>query len=251
MNLLQRMWQDVRRGDNIDLYITLAVAIVLVVLNVIGVAPPPWIVSVSLSVLALVSFTILGNRHRLDMLLQHMPAQSERLLTEFPQTLINDLNEAKTMFIFGADLNRTIKRNYARLIEKLQRGDVIKILLVNPDSPACEMAAAFHYEPMTLEDKRAAVNRSLRMCHEPKKQTAGNLEIRLANHCPTFGAFAVDLGASNGIIYLWAYNGLGASADFATWCGDRNDFRFRVGRTSSAGRDRVCRCFLKLSTAGQ
>ncbi len=37
MKILQSIWADIRRGENIDLYITVVIAIGLVILNIFGV----------------------------------------------------------------------------------------------------------------------------------------------------------------------------------------------------------------------
>ena len=72
MKLLRRIWQDFRQGENIDLYLTVIVSIVLAVLNIVNVVPPSWIAPLNLSVLALLSFAILGNRYRIETILERV-----------------------------------------------------------------------------------------------------------------------------------------------------------------------------------
>jgi hypothetical protein len=38
MEFLRKVWQDIRQGENLDLYATVAVSIVLVILNILGIA---------------------------------------------------------------------------------------------------------------------------------------------------------------------------------------------------------------------
>lgn len=72
MQLLYRIWDDVRRGDNIDLYATITVALGLVILNLIGFNQQTLIAPITLAVLGLLSIAILGNRYRVQELLQKM-----------------------------------------------------------------------------------------------------------------------------------------------------------------------------------
>jgi hypothetical protein len=65
------------------------------------------------------------------------------------------------------------------------------------------MAASLHYAPMSTTDKKHAINRSLSLCRELKQKTCGKIEVRLADHLLSFGAFAFDAETADGAIYLW------------------------------------------------
>lgn len=66
MNGLRRIFSDIKQGDNIDLYVTVLIALVVAVLNLLGIAPPSLVQTLSLSVLALLVSSILGLRHRIE-----------------------------------------------------------------------------------------------------------------------------------------------------------------------------------------
>jgi len=205
MKLLQRIWQDLRQGENIDLYLTAIVSIVIAVLSIVNIVPVSWVTPLNLSVLALLSFAILGNRHRMETILEKITARHELLLTEFPDELARDVEKSGELTILGVGLSRTLRLHYSRFLEKLQRGDTIRILLVNPDSPACDIVAVREYPPMTPDDQRAAIRRSLSVLHVLSQETGGNLEIRLADHPLAFGAIVGDPESSQGVLYLWHY----------------------------------------------
>ena len=67
---LEKIWTDVRKGENIDLYITIIIGIVLAVANLFGVAPDKWLSPIILAVLALLAISNLGNRSKLEQLLE-------------------------------------------------------------------------------------------------------------------------------------------------------------------------------------
>jgi len=149
---------------------------------------------------------MLANRHRLDMISEGLTARVETLLPSFPsEQLRGDIEQAKVLTLFGADLHLTLMRNYAPLFDKLQGGDTVGVLLINPDSHACEMAANLHVQPMTCDDKRRTIRRSLKLCAELKNKTGGSIEVRLVDHLPAFGAFAMDQESPDGVLYFWHY----------------------------------------------
>lgn len=206
MKFIIRIWNEIRRGESLDLYITIALAIVLVILNLINFIPVSWLPPLNVAILALLAIAVLENRHRLDTLLEQSTSRDQIMLTHFPDSLLfHDMDKAKQLTLIGVDLSLVLKQNYARLESKLRKGHSIKVVLVNPDSPACEMAAILHYEPTTCDEKRAVINRSIRILNELKQKTKGKLEIRLLNHLPTFGAIVSDLHTADGAIYLWHY----------------------------------------------
>jgi len=137
--------------------------------------------------------------------LERITARKELLLTEFPDDLARDMDKSRELTILGVSLRRTLHLHYSRFQEKLQSGDTIRILLVNPDSAACAITAMREYTPMTPDDQRAAIRRSLSVLYELSQGTGGNLEIRLADHPLTFGAIVGDPATSQGVLYLWHY----------------------------------------------
>lgn len=206
MKPLQRLWQDFRQGENIDLIITIAVSIVLIVLELFVDVSDDVIIPLLLAVLALLSITNLVNRYRMETFLEKVKLGPETLLTQFPDNVLyHDMDKAKELMIIGVDLNAVLKSNYARLERKLSNGESIKVLLVNPESAACEMAAMLHYEPMTPEDKRNSIFRSLKLLEQLRQKRSGRLEIRTSRYLPAIGAIVTDLKTPDGAIYLWHY----------------------------------------------
>ena len=206
MKLIERLWQDIRQGENIDLFISIIVSLVLVVLELFVDVPETVITPLLLTILALLSITNLGNRYRIETLIEKVKPGTETLLTRFPDNLLyHDMDKAKELMLIGVDLNTVLKSNYARLERKLANGASVKVMLVNPDSAACEMAAMLHYEPMTADEKRNSIFRSLRLLEQLKQKPRGRLEIRTARYLPAIGAIITDLNTHDGAIYLWHY----------------------------------------------
>ena len=60
MKLFRQIWDDLKRGKNIEVYVTLILAIIVAVLGLTGTVLPDQLTSVTLAVLALLSFAILA-----------------------------------------------------------------------------------------------------------------------------------------------------------------------------------------------
>jgi len=116
MRFLKRAWQEIRRGENIDLYATIVVAFVVVVLGLVGIVGPAVLTSLTLATLAALAFSTLGNRHRLE----DLPHKFANLGQEFfqdehPVELDGWLASASEVWLVGASLGRTVKTNYTLL----------------------------------------------------------------------------------------------------------------------------------------
>jgi hypothetical protein len=182
------------------------VSIILVALDLVDVVPSSWIAPVTLAVLSLLSVTILGNRYRTEQILDRIPAKGVELLQHLVQEdLDRDATRSRTLTLIGVDLQRSLHLHYSVLQEKLEQGDTIRAVLVKPEGAACGMTAMRSYQPMTNDDQRNTINQSLRMLERLGQERAGNLEIRVTDNLPAYGAYAADLDLPRGVIYMWFY----------------------------------------------
>lgn len=113
MGILKNIGADIRRGENIDLFVTVIVAIGLVVLNLVGIAPATWIAPLNLAILGLLAIAMLVNRYKLDEGLENLRQVPNTLFQEkFPPNLDSDLEKSKELWLVGVTLGRTIKTHY-------------------------------------------------------------------------------------------------------------------------------------------
>ncbi len=174
MSSLRRIWNDLRQGENIDLYLTIAAAVAFVALNLAGIASTALLAPLTLAVLALLAITSLGNRHRMDELL----AQRERtlddfFLEQFPPSYKADLEAAEEVWLVGVSLHRTVTENYPLFERKLQRGHRLRVLLVHPEGAGLEMAVARGYTRRDVEKKRQEIRYVLDMLCDLRQAARG------------------------------------------------------------------------------
>ena len=110
--MLHHLWDDIRQGENIDLYLTILAALIFVVLNLAGVASASFLAPLTLAVVGLLAVTNLGNRPRMEELL----AQKALTLADFfreedPQSYQEDVDKAGELWLVGVSLSRTINTN--------------------------------------------------------------------------------------------------------------------------------------------
>jgi hypothetical protein len=186
MKFLRRAWEDIRQGENLDLYVTVAVSFLLIVLNILGVALS-LSTPLSLTILALLAIAILGNRHRLETILRNLAkATHDVFYGDFPdyvqQEIAEKIEQSADVLLMGVDLDETLNRHYCLLEQKLRQGSKIRAVLVDPDSPACEMVVERRYRPTTLESQSSQIRSGMEALRELREKTLGDLQVPSAGH---------------------------------------------------------------------
>ncbi|MFQ5632976.1 MAG: hypothetical protein ACE5I1_29760 [bacterium] len=202
MNVLARVWDDIRRGENIDLYLTIILALGLVVFNLFGLASEKLVTQITLAVLGMLAIVMLGNRYRIDELLRKdARMQKNFFLEEFPATLMKDFEAASELWLVGVSLSRTIKSNYQRIERKLSQGTKFKVLVVHPGGVGVEMAVSRNYAHRSPEQKTNEIRTTLEYLSQLKQNAPDNLEIRTIQNPLGYGAVAANPGSASGVLY--------------------------------------------------
>jgi hypothetical protein len=205
IDAIKRGWADIKQGENIDLYLTLTVAIVLAGLNLFGIGQS-MMGSITLAVLALLAFSSLVNRRKLEETIDKLSRDQAVLLDHYPASRDEDMKGAKELWLIGLSLNKTINNYYSLFYEKLRQGDHIRVLIVSPESPYGEIVAKRKFSRDTLTDIRKYQELTLSKLCSLKVASPQNLEIRTTNYPPFFGAVAIDLESIEGVMYIEQYS---------------------------------------------
>ncbi|MCA9971915.1 MAG: hypothetical protein KC425_16945 [Anaerolineales bacterium] len=206
MPYLKRIWQDIRRGENIDLFITVLVALGLAILNIAGIAPATLIAPLTLAVLGLLAVATLGNRYKLEESLETL----NRTHTDFfrdnlPPGMEADMRSARELWLVGVTLNRTINTYYSLLEQKLARGDTVRVLLVQPDGHGPEMLELREYKARySVARIRNLIRDSLDDLCSLQQRFRG-LEVRVIDYPLSYGGVLVNPRSDRGMLYLEHY----------------------------------------------
>jgi hypothetical protein len=206
VKFLQRVVDDLKRGENIDLVVTVIVALVVAALNLFGTAPMGWVDPLGLAVLALLATAILGNRHRLDDIGQKLgQADYAEIMKEFPEELDYELERASEIWLFGVHAVSALRYNRSIIENKLRDGKPIRVLLVDPNGAAVSMTAARLPGKPSVERERTNIRANLDDLCELKREVSGNLEIRVIDDAIFYGGYMLDPDSAGAVVFLRRY----------------------------------------------
>ena len=205
MHFFKRVWNEIKRGENIDLYVTVIVALSIAVLSLLGITSQILLASLTLTVLGLLAVSALGNRYQVEELRQSLTKSVDDIfLEEFPSSLDTDFESGKEVLLIGVTLRRFLSGRYIKIEEKLRRAHSIKVLLVEPKGASVEIASSRYYAAVNRNSGKTAssIMDSLHTFCSLKQIAQDKVEIRTIENPLTFGAIAIDLEASTGVLYL-------------------------------------------------
>lgn len=205
MTMMGRIRHDLRKRKNIDVYLTIAAAIVVSALSMAEVIPPDKVASVTLAVLAVLALNALITRA----ILEEGGAQdtlAKRFLADFPTDLAPNREKSDNLYLIGVDLYRTIETSYGAFERCLRRGGTIRVLLTDPEADDAAVDARCLFSKPTTEEIRVHIRQSLRKLGELAKVPGGTLQVRTTRAALKFGLNHVDVGASGAILYVQLYS---------------------------------------------
>jgi len=207
IEFLKRLGEDLRRGENLELYVTVVIALVLAVLNVLGIASPDLLASATLATLALLAVGLLVNRRRMEALVQaHGPGNAILFSEEWPD-LRPEFERAREIYLVGINLVRTTMNNYVLFEHKLNQGCHLRVLLMDPDGDSMNLVHSRTYAPSTHEEAKASIRGTIRTWMKLLHAVSSpqNLELRVLDYVLPFGLVLVDPGLPSGRIFVETY----------------------------------------------
>lgn len=163
MRVLQSIWRDIQHGENIDLYITVAVAIGLVILNILGVTADTFVTPLTLSVLGLLAITSLGTRHFIKDKLDAFHEKKSGLVSRSALPSLEERGkDSKEITIVGTTLYSALIPNLDFFEKKMKQGCKLRFLLLDPESSAIETLSLISKVP----NQKANIEQSLQALSE-------------------------------------------------------------------------------------
>jgi len=207
MKLFRSIFDDIKKGENLDIYITLIVAIVIAVMNLLGNTPKSVLDSLILAVLALLVSSALGVRHRLENLKQQIfqttkgiDFKDRRQQHEVP--FDKRFADAKNIDLHGYSLNSLVASYLGFLNEKAATGCKMRIILLDPESTTPQIVSY-------LTEAGSLLTNDIQRSVEGLKNllSTRNVEIRFTTTPTPFGLAIKDSKKANGSVDvdLYAY----------------------------------------------
>jgi hypothetical protein len=202
--MIDRVFRDIKQGENIDLYVAVVAAIGLAFMSVLGLVPTTSLTPLNLTILALMTFALLGNRHRLDAISERTSLLSSQLqfVEEFPPAFSEHLDEAKEIWLIGTHHSSTLTAHYDLFERKVKGGGSLRALLIEPNGAACNMTAMRFPERVSPDHERVRILSSLDRLCDLRTVAPSNVDIRVIDFLLDYSAVLLDPGSSSAVVYL-------------------------------------------------
>ena len=204
MKLHKTILQDIKRGENVDLYVTVILALTLAGFNLLSIIKIDNLIAVNLAIMALMTVSILGNRHRIDQVLNKVSSLAIKsdFIHEFPSEFTQRLESANEIIIVGTHHNSTLTAYYHIFEEKLKLGHSIKFILISPNGNACKMAAMRFPGKINSDHEKTRIISSLETLSELKKVAPNLLQIRVIDFLIDYSAYLMESNTNHGIVFI-------------------------------------------------
>jgi hypothetical protein len=206
MTSLKRMLTDLKLRQNLDVYLTIGVAVVVGVLSYLDIVPSTKVSGLILAVLAILAFSMLKSRTSISEAVAVSAQPRQRFLADFPPELVQLRNASDDLYLIGVDLSRTIETSYGAFAQNLRRGAKIRILLTDPMADDAAIDARCQFSKPDIVDLRTEISHSLRKLKNLKVQTGGDLEVRTTRSALKFGLNFIDSTKSSAILHVQLYS---------------------------------------------
>jgi len=210
MRIIRRIWEDIRTGQNLDVYLAVFVAFLVTILGTFGVANEQVIFSAILSTLALISISLLITRQesrniRLSLDNTNKPDDlAERFLhRRFDRSILSKhIRHTRRAMLWGFSFTSTIPYLRDEIDRGLQDGLEIRFLLVEPYSTAASLAMFGRSDEDANEFNNALSTNLAQLMRHAGRASRGKIEIRVVNYPPPYSLIAFDPHLQTGHIFV-------------------------------------------------
>jgi hypothetical protein len=217
---MQRVWKDIRQGQNIDVYLTTLVCASLLVLDIFNlVSDPSALSSGILATLLLVALSTLNSRHtdqRLNQALDKFQRGqgSAEFFGQWDNNAVKPrIKSAQEISVLATSNFEFINENSDQLKALVERGGLLRCILVDPDGNAIKMATDRLYgDKQRPEYLVSQINLSLQKLREIAASAAKPecVQVAVVDYLPASVITVVNPQSSDGVMFV-TLNGFGHS----------------------------------------
>lgn len=204
----RQVLEDIKRGENVDLIITVVLALVIAILNGLGVASPGIVSSITLATLGLIAIGLLITRYRMEDIYNKADiTNSIHFLAQKPSALASDLAKAKEVWMVGLIMRGTTFDNFYNFKGKVSQGAKIRTLIANPNKVDLDNIAKRFSRAATAEQFRADFEQTINQYRQFRQAAnkADNVQLRLLEFVPPFSLYVFPKAESGGVLYVEMY----------------------------------------------
>lgn len=208
IRLIERILEDVKRGENIDLVTAIILVAVTAVLNSLGLTSQAIVSSVTLATLGLVATGFLITRYRIESIYsREATGNTVQLLFEKPATLENMLANTEEIWLVGLTLRGTTTENFYVLKTGASRGMKIRTMIIDQDAVDMTKVVRRFSRAATVENFRAdfAQTKNQYQCICESSSNRNNVQLRLLDFVPSFSLYIFPKTDHGGVILVETY----------------------------------------------
>lgn len=210
LKFLQRVWDDILHGENVDVYITVVISLFISISSLLNLSyiKLETIPGITLGVLALIAVSSLVGRFKVEDLSSKIsPSINSIFVNEFSSNLKDDFASANEVWLAGASLSDIISDNYSLFERKLKQGHfLIRVLVMNPNNDnVLALSELRSYANPSLPRAKAKLEALLSDACALKSTYPNQVNVRVIDFPITHRLIAIDPNAHTGKIYISYY----------------------------------------------
>jgi hypothetical protein len=202
----ERFRRDLRTKRNLDVYVTILVALGTSVLSAFDVVPTSKLTSAVLAVLAVLAFSTLATRTAVEEIGRGEAWAGVRLHADFPDDLKVRRGVSRNVYLAGVSLTRTLETSYQEIERNLLNGGKVRILLTDPAADDAAVGTQNKPSRPQPDEIRDEIRQSLRLLTRLSADTGGDLEVRTTTTALKFGLNYFDISKSNALLCVQLYS---------------------------------------------
>lgn len=211
-DILKSVWNDIKDRKNLEIYLTLVAAIVVLIADVVGVDASNVIFKVILTVLAVLLYINLEHRKNIE--------EIENSVKKFQTTSVNFLNTwddtnfkeriktAESLSLLAIANHVFLSQNSEVLNKFVEKGE-LRAILVDPSGNVMKMVSNLSYgyekEAKPMEDLIGLCINQMKDFYQiskEKKVSPPNVELKLVDHLPFAIITMIDHQSEEGVMYV-------------------------------------------------
>jgi hypothetical protein len=226
--ILNIFWDDVSKGENIDVYVSIIVAFISSILSFFNIISASILNGIFLAILCVIVISSLVSRHKLSLIetenqqvinyIKNIGVNSSDFFKsrKVLSVLQNIKGTTKSLDLLGQSLNGFSLQYKAELINLKKSGVKIRLLVTNPDNEALQKMISLRCLETSDEKShkkivQLAIDNFLSIIGiEPN---GGSIELRVTDFPPHFSYLGMDNSTENGTIQIEMYLDHNALAD--------------------------------------
>ena len=218
--------------DNVAVIVTIVYASYIIYRQEVSGAALPTndLITAVLAVLGLLAVSQLLERYRklgsIEKTNQHILSLLENQLAERPSALAffeasssleTLIRSSSTIDLCGLTMTTTLNKQASNLLERLEQGASVRLLIADPDSSALQMSTLRTFDPINKDYFRHKLTASLQDIElieqrwtdirKRNPKNGGAFTVRLLGFAPSFSVFAFNAAQSNGhtLVEIYAH----------------------------------------------